>query len=153
MRSRWMPQRTTQLNRCRRCRSDDRISWFVIAGLLLVSIALAACGGASPAARPEAAPVAMEPSAGSTTVIVMDFSYALDKPEASAGTINFVIENTGAMQHDFAVQANGVEQKSVLLNPGQSTTLRVTLAPGPYTYRCTVPGHEVLGMKGTFTVN
>ena len=136
-----MPQRTTQR--------------FVLAGLLLVSIALAACGGVSPAARPEAAPVAMEPSTGSTTVsvIAMDFSYALDKPEASEGTINFVIENIGAMQHDFAIQANDVEQKSVLLNPGQSTTLSVTLAPGTYTYRCTVPGHEVLGMKGTLTVN
>jgi uncharacterized cupredoxin-like copper-binding protein len=97
----------------------------------------------------------MEPSADSTAVnvIAMDFSYALDKPEASAGTIHFVVENTGAMQHDFAIQANGVEEKSVLLNPGQSTTLNVTLAPGTYTYRCTVPGHEVLGMKGTFTVN
>ncbi len=83
----------------------------------------------------------------------MDFSYALDKPEASAGTINFVIENIGAMQHDFAIQANGVEEKSVLLNPGQSTTLSVTLPPGVFTYRCTAPGHDVLGMKGTFTVN
>ena len=141
MSSRLMTQRTTE--------------WFVLAGLLLVSIALAACGRASSAARPEAAPVAMEPSAGSTTVSVtaMDFSYTLDKPEAGAGTINFVIENTGSMQHDFAIQANGVEQKSILLNPGQSTTLSVTLAPGTYTYRCTVLGHEVLGMKGTFSVN
>jgi uncharacterized cupredoxin-like copper-binding protein len=136
-----MPQRTTQR--------------FVLAGLLLVSIALAACGGASPAARREAAPVAMEPGTDSTavSVIAMDFSYTLDKPAASAGTINFVIENTGSMQHDFAIQANGVEQKSILLNSGQSTTLSVTLAPGTYIYRCTVPGHDVLGMKGIFTVN
>ena len=140
MRSRSMPQRTPES--------------FVFAGLLLVSITLAACGGASPAARPVAAPVAMESSAGSTSVrvIAMDFSYALDQPAASAGTINFVIENTGSMQHDFAIQANGVEQKSILLNPGQSTTLSVTLAAGTYTYRCTVPGHDVLGMKGIFTV-
>jgi uncharacterized cupredoxin-like copper-binding protein len=56
------------------------------------------------------------------------------------------------MQHDFAIQANGIEQKSAMLNSGQSTTLSVTLEPGTYTYRCTVPGHEILGMKGTFTV-
>ncbi len=141
MRSRLVPPRTTQR--------------FVFAGLLLVSLALAACGGASPAARPEAARVAMEPGAGGTTVnvIAMDFAYALDRSETGAGTISFVIENTGTMRHDFAVQADGVEQKSVLLNPGQSTTLKVPLAPGTYTYRCTVPGHDVLGMKGSFTVH
>ena len=64
----------------------------------------------------------MESSAGSTTVsvIAIDFSYALDRSEASAGTINFVIENTGAMQHDFAIQANGVEQKSACSTPDKA---------------------------------
>jgi len=99
--------------------------------------------------------VAVEPSTGSTTVNVTatDFSYTLDKSEASAGTINFTITNAGAMQHDFAIQVNGVEQKSTLLEPEQSTTLSVKLTPGTYSYRCTVAGHDLLGMKGTFVVN
>jgi uncharacterized cupredoxin-like copper-binding protein len=82
----------------------------------------------------------------------MDFSYALDATEANAGTVNFVINNTGTMAHDFAIQVNGNEEKSTMLNPGQSTTLSVTLAPGTYTFRCSVPGHDILGMKGTFIV-
>jgi uncharacterized cupredoxin-like copper-binding protein len=125
-----------------------------LVSLLLFSVALTACGGSSSEPQPEGTPVAMNPATGSTTVSVtaMDFSYALDKAEAGAGTINFIVENAGAMQHDFAIQVNGGEQKSAILEPGQSTTLSVTLSPGTYTYRCTVPGHEVLGMRGTFIV-
>jgi uncharacterized cupredoxin-like copper-binding protein len=127
----------------------------ILVCLLLLSLVITACGGASEQSEPEAAQVAANPGEGSTTVNVtaIDFSYALDKTEASAGTVNFVIENSGAMQHDFAIQVNGVEQKSAMLQPGESTTLSVTLSPGTYSYRCTVPGHEVLGMKGTFVVN
>jgi uncharacterized cupredoxin-like copper-binding protein len=127
----------------------------VLVSLLLLSLVLAACGGASDEPEPSATQVAANRGEGSTTVNVtaIDFSYVLDRTEASAGTVNFVIENTGAMQHDFAIQVDDVEQKSAMLQPGESTTLSVALSPGTYSYRCTVPGHEALGMKGTFVVN
>ncbi len=118
--------------------------------LLLLSVVLAGCnGGSTPSAG-----AALPPTTGSTTVNVTakDFSYTLDQTAASAGTITFAVQNAGTMAHDFAIEVNGVEQKTPLLDPGQSATLQVTLPPGTYNYRCTVPGHDILGMKGTFSV-
>ena len=35
---------------------------------------------------------------------------------------------------------------------GGTKTLTMTLAPGTYTYYCSVPGHRQAGMQGTLTV-
>ena len=69
-----------------------------------------------------------------------------------AGTITFLVRNDGTMPHDFAIQGNGVDQKTVMIKPGQTASLTVDLKPGIYTYKCTVPVHALLGMKGTLTV-
>jgi len=128
-------------------------AWLLLLSFVLFSV-LAACGSASPEARP-AAQVAEAPTASATTINVTakEFAYTLDQIAVAAGSITFVVQNSGAMPHDFAIQVNGGEQKTPMLNPGQSTTLQVTLPPGLYTYRCTVLGHDILGMKGTLTVN
>ncbi len=138
---------------------------FMLATLLFLSLALSACGNTSTQADAVAENSTANNATGSVppdsqrsdlmtmvNVIAIDFTYTLDQTEVSAGPIRFVIENGGTMQHDFAIQVNGTEQKSAMLEPGQSTTLKITLAPGTYTYRCTVPGHEILGMKGTLFV-
>jgi uncharacterized cupredoxin-like copper-binding protein len=63
-----------------------------------------------------------------------------------------VVQNNGSTQHDFAIRGNGVEQKTPTIKPGEIARLTVDLEPGAYTYVCTIPGHEQLGMNGTFTV-
>ncbi|MCE7988579.1 MAG: hypothetical protein DYG89_46075 [Caldilinea sp. CFX5] len=122
---------------------------------LLIGTLLAACGSRAPTPQAASAQVAAQPTTSNTTVSVTakEFSYLLDRTDATAGAITFVVQNSGAMPHDFALQVNGVEQKTPLLEPGQSATLTATLAPGTYSYRCTVLGHDLLGMKGSFTVN
>jgi uncharacterized cupredoxin-like copper-binding protein len=80
------------------------------------------------------------------------FLVSLDASQAEAGTITFVVQNNSSMPHDFALEGNGVEQKTPMINSGESATLTVDLEPGTYTYVCTIPGHEQLGMSGTFTV-
>jgi glucose/arabinose dehydrogenase len=60
-----------------------------------------------------------------------------------------VIVNRGAVGHDFAVGG----RRTRVLRPGGSAVLEVVLArAGAYPYRCTVPGHAALGMKGVLTV-
>lgn len=54
----------------------------------------------------------------------------------------------GQVQHDFKIAG----KKTILLNPGKSSKLTVTLKKGKYHYLCTVAGHAKLGMQGTFTV-
>jgi uncharacterized cupredoxin-like copper-binding protein len=69
------------------------------------------------------------------------------------GTYKFAVDNTGKIQHDLAIEGEGIkETKTPLINPGQSKSLEVDLKPGKYTFLCTVPGHEQLGMKVAVTV-
>jgi uncharacterized cupredoxin-like copper-binding protein len=63
-----------------------------------------------------------------------------------------VVQNNGSTQHDFAIRGNGVVKKTATIKPGETARLTVDVEPGNYTYICTIPGHEQLGMNGTFTV-
>jgi uncharacterized cupredoxin-like copper-binding protein len=86
-------------------------------------------------------------------VTLQEMSISLDSSQLKAGTITFVVTNNGFMDHDFAIRGNGVDQKTLTLNSGESATLTVNLEPGTYTYICTMPGHEQGGMTGTFIVS
>lgn len=82
-------------------------------------------------------------------VAASEFSFKLSAKSAKRGVVVFKVTNTGAIQHDFAI--NG--RKTKLLGHGQTDTLRVTfLRKGAYPYKCTVPGHAAGGMKGVFTI-
>ncbi|MEX1019971.1 MAG: plastocyanin/azurin family copper-binding protein, partial [Litorilinea sp.] len=131
-----------------------------------VSLTLAACGKSeSHEAMPAHAPAASQSSSGTglgvdrpvrdaTTVdvTIFDFGYELDVSDLVPGAVQFVVTNTGNMPHDFAIRGNGVDAKTTMLRPGQSATLLVELAAGDYRYICTIPGHDMLGMQGDFTV-
>ncbi len=133
--------------------------WQWIMGVGLLSLALAACGGVRADTRPSGAPSgpAQQGSAGSagTTVqgVATNFAFALDQTQVSAGPVTFVITNDSPAAHDFAIEGRGAKGKTAMIQPGQSATLTLDLAPGTYTYVCTIPGHEMLGMKGVLTVN
>jgi uncharacterized cupredoxin-like copper-binding protein len=124
--------------------------------LLVASMLLAACGGGSD--RQDTAtgntPQPSGANAGGATINVTlkETTVALDKTQAPAGTITFVVQNNGHAPHNFAIKGNGVEKEIPLLESGQSATLTVDLSPGTYEYECTVPGHAMAGMRGTLTV-
>ncbi len=85
-------------------------------------------------------------------VVAQDMKFALDASQANPGTITFVVRNNDHMPHDFSISGNGVDEKTPMIDPGETARLEVTLESGNYSYMCTVPGHALLGMKGTFTV-
>jgi uncharacterized cupredoxin-like copper-binding protein len=83
-------------------------------------------------------------------VAASEFKFVLSKKSAKRGVVSFKVTNVGKIPHDFEI--NG--RKTPLLSPGKSNTLRVTfLRKGAYPYKCTVPGHAKLGMKGVFTIS
>ena len=144
-----------------------RSLFLVIATLMMAAILVGCGGGEKEAAQHDAgehtsgeqsAGVAQQSasaSAADTTVNVVarDFEFSLDSNSANAGTISFVIANEGSMPHDFAITIDGERYKTEMIKPGSSGSLTVELPAGSYEYICTIPGHDVLGMKGTFTVN
>ena len=130
-------------------------------GILMLSVALAACGGRT---TPENT-VAIGASSDRTQqeddahgnettlhVVATGFTFALDAAQVRAGTITFLARNDGAILHDFVIQGQGVAHKIAMLKPGHTASLTVDLKPGTYTYKCTMPGHALLGMKGALTV-
>jgi uncharacterized cupredoxin-like copper-binding protein len=82
-----------------------------------------------------------------------EFKIRLAQTPTAAGSYDFVVKNDGKIQHDFVVSGNGVNEKTPLLNPGDSKTLSVDLKPGTYDVYCSVPGHKQAGMDLKLTVS
>jgi plastocyanin len=131
---------------------------------LILVAGLASCGQSTAReGRPaEHTPTPMPPKAQANedqddssmtvNVVISDFKYSLDPTTAHAGTIRFVVANTGSTPHDFAITVAGHQYKTSLLQSGARESLTVNLQPGTYDYICSVPGHDMLGMRGVFVV-
>ena len=124
----------------RRFVSSPRVLALVAASI--VAGALVPTGTAGPA-RSNAAPTAI-------TVTATEFKFAFSKPTVAAGsTVVFTVVNKGKIGHDFKIGT----KKTPTIAPGKSATLTVTFAAkGRIAYLCTLPGHALGGMKGTFAV-
>ena len=147
----------------------------LLAATVVTAVVVAACGSSSsstsssasatsaPAtstAAPATSSAAAAPAAsggGSTVTESADPSGALkftsDKLTAKAGKVSISFTNKAPEDHNFTLTTAG--GKMVGATPtftGGTKTLDVTLKPGVYTFFCSVPGHEMAGMKGTLTV-
>src|SRR5437879_2273334 len=70
------------------------------------------------------------------------------------GAVSFTISNTVTIPHAFEVEGRGVERETDVIQPGSTTTLTLTLAPGTYEVYCPVcdDSHKKLGMETHLTV-
>ncbi len=82
------------------------------------------------------------------TVTATEFHFKLSKTSVPHGSVTFTLVNKGKLAHDFKIAG----KKTVLVKPGKTAKLTVTLKAGKAAYLCTVPGHAAAGMKGTLTV-
>jgi len=131
-------------------------------------VAAAGCGGggggsttgaasASSAATSSGAAPASSSSGKATTLhIQADPSGALrfnkTTLSAPAGKVTIAMANPSPLQHDVAIEGNGVDVTGKIVSKGGTSTVSATLKPGTYTFLCTVDGHADAGMKGTLTV-
>lgn len=108
-------------------------------------------GGEEEAAEPEAA--AKGPG-GTVELAAEESAIAYDTTELSSksGKVTIEFENPSAIEHDVAIEGNGKQiAVSEIVKEG-STSVTANLAPGTYTFFCTIPGHRQAGMEGTLTV-
>ncbi|HXW03365.1 MAG TPA: plastocyanin/azurin family copper-binding protein, partial [Nitrosarchaeum sp.] len=82
----------------------------------------------------------------------------------SGDEVTFTAVNAGKSFHSFGIVSNPEDFNNVLWNsaiasasnplkPGQDGSVTFTAgAPGTYYYICTVPGHALQGMQGSFIV-
>jgi plastocyanin len=105
------------------------------------------------APAPKSQPAAKGPGgtlqlAASPTQIAFDTTTLSSKP----GKVTIDFNNPSALEHDVAIEQSGeVIAESELIAEGK-TSVTANLAPGTYTYLCTVPGHAEAGMEGVLTV-
>jgi plastocyanin len=146
------------------------------AGVSALALGLAACGSSSsssssaPAAASSTAATSTAasssasssaaPSGGSSSQAIAAqpsgaLAFTKKTLAAKAGTVTFAFTNKSPESHNFTIQ-KGTSGAVVGATPtfdGGTKTLSVKLAPGTYTFYCSVPGHRMAGMQGTLTVS
>lgn len=85
-----------------------------------------------------------------------EFAFTPKTVTVAAGPARFVLTNSGTIEHDFMIDALGVN--SGLIKPGATVTIPpagkspLVLKKGTYQGYCMVPGHKELGMVITIDV-
>lgn len=105
----------------------------------------------APAPKPEASakgPGGTLQLAASETALAFDQTSLTSKP----GKVTIDFNNPSALEHNVAIEQNGkIIAESETLAKGK-TSVDAELAPGTYTFLCTIPGHAEAGMEGTLVV-
>jgi plastocyanin len=128
------------------------------AGLGMVALGLAACGGSSSTSSSAATSSAVKAGGGGGLTIAAapsgQLAFTKKTLTAKAGTVTIAFTNKAPEPHNLAVQkgTDGPVLGSTPTFRGATKALTVKLAPGTYTFYCSVPGHRMAGMKGTLTV-
>jgi plastocyanin len=110
-------------------------------------------GESEKAPAPKQKPVAKGPG-GTLQLAASPSDLAFDKTSLSSkpGKVTIDFDNPAALEHNVAIEQGGKEiATSETLAEGK-TSVSADLAPGTYTFLCTVPGHAEAGMEGTLTV-
>jgi plastocyanin len=105
----------------------------------------------APAPKPESAakgPGGTLQLSASPSALAFDTTSLTSKP----GKVTIDFDNPAALEHNVAIEQGEKEiAVSETLTEGK-TSVSADLAPGTYTFLCTVPGHAEAGMEGTLVV-
>jgi plastocyanin len=103
---------------------------------------------------PPPKPEASKGPGGTLQLAASETALAFDKTSLTSqpGEVTIDFDNPSALEHNVAIEQNGKEiAVSETLAKGK-TSVSADLAPGTYTYLCTIPGHAEAGMEGTLVV-
>jgi len=82
-----------------------------------------------------------------------DLAYDTTSLSSKPGKVTIDFTNPSTLEHDVAIESDsGEEIADSELIAQSKTSVSAELAPGTYTFFCTVPGHREAGMEGTLTV-
>ena len=116
------------------------------AAVTLGVAALAGCGSSSGGGayqQPTGKPVKTIPIKGSA------YEFSPKTITAPAGILEFQLTSTD-IQHSFRIK--NIDGFMIEAGADKTSSGKVKLSPGKYTFYCDIPGHESAGMEGTLTV-
>jgi plastocyanin len=131
-----------------------RAATAAIAAGLTACLLVAGCGGGGSGGGGDKTVTVTAPSGGgpaTLTIEAFDVYFSPKSVKAPAGklAIDYVLK--GSQQHTLVI--DGVKDFELKVGPGaKSESGTVDLAPGSYTFYCSIPGHRAQGMQGTITV-
>jgi plastocyanin len=87
-------------------------------------------------------------------VVAREFSYSLSRTHLKPGTAVIELANFGQDAHDLRVQRIGARHiaGTPVVQAGRRAELTVKLAPGRYSFWCSVADHRQRGMRATLIV-
>jgi plastocyanin len=87
-------------------------------------------------------------------VVAREYSFTLSRLHVRAGTVVIELANFGQDPHDLRVRRLGARHVAGLgvVAPGERGELTVKLAPGRYSFWCSVANHRQLGMHTVLVV-
>jgi plastocyanin len=118
--------------------------------------------GESEAEGQEAAPAPAEgggakSEGGAATTVNLaaqpsELAFDTTSLSAKAGKVTIDFTNPSPLEHNVTIEegTKKLAQSETIANG--KTSISADLAPGTYTFLCTVPGHAEAGMEGTLTV-
>lgn len=100
-----------------------------------------------PAATPTGATRAVRSAGGET------LTFSITHLSAPAGRVTLKLTNRATIGHNIALRGKALRPRLGRIVPtGGTSKVVATLAPGRYTYYCSIFGHEKSGMRGTLVV-
>ena len=116
--------------------------WAVRAfGAIACAISVASCGA--------------DDGPGPLTVRGKDIFFEPAALSLTPGPQSVRFVNVGALPHNLVFEPESglvAGDAEIFLDAGESETYELDLAPGTYTFFCSVAGHREAGMEGTITV-
>jgi uncharacterized cupredoxin-like copper-binding protein len=133
----------------------------VVLVLVAVSMAVVTSGGST--SKATAAPITQtgrEAASGSGSSSLKQeadpegqLRFTTKHLSAKAGTVTISFANTSPLEHNITIAQGTNVLGATPTFQGATKTLTLKLAPGTYTFYCSVPGHRAAGMEGTLTVS
>ena len=120
-------------------------------------------GSASATASSSSPAKRIDPKRGGFEIGLGEWAITSEARAIRPGPVTFVIHNRGTVPHGFEIELEGdssghgsgdlFKAETDLLQPGESTRMRVTLSQGVHKIECLVEGHDDMGMEDLLDVS
>jgi uncharacterized cupredoxin-like copper-binding protein len=142
--------------------SAQRAVMAITAALVLLAVSMAVVTSGGSASKATAAPVVRaggEAASGSGASSLKEeadpqgqLRFTAKELSAKAGTVTIAFANSSPLPHNLTIAQGTTVLGATPTFQGGAKTLTLKLAPGTYTFYCSVPGHRAAGMEGKLTV-
>jgi plastocyanin len=123
----------------------------VLGSILCAALLFVACGGDSGSSAGSGYKQPTGPSVQTLDIAAGNFYFKPDKIDAKAGVTTIKLTDDGGI-HTLVFDGAFDGFQLEVTGGGDTSTGKVDLQPGKYTFYCNITGHRAQGMEGTITV-